>query len=70
MSLHCRQGTPYDEYCSETDAKGVPVGSRIHGDCDILMKAVMQEILGKEDLKTWEDGRKSRMTVYDERRQD
>ncbi|KAL4219934.1 hypothetical protein ACF0H5_020346 [Mactra antiquata] len=63
-----RQGTPYDDYCSVKDEADQPVGSRIHGDCDILMRAVMLEILGEKDCKTWEDARRTRMVDYDAKR--
>ncbi|XP_060576640.1 uncharacterized protein LOC132733961 [Ruditapes philippinarum] len=37
-----RQGTQYDEHCSRPDENGDACGSRIHGDIDKLMKAVMR----------------------------
>lgn len=65
-----RQGTPYDDYCSQKDEKGLPVGSRIHGDCDKLMKAVMLELLGEKECKAWEDARETRMKEYDRKREE
>lgn len=65
-----RQSTPYDEYCSEKDTDGNCVGSRLFGDCDKLMKAVMAEILEDKDLKSWEEARAERMKEYDKRRQE
>lgn len=65
-----RQGTPYDDYCNKLDEKGLPVGSRIHGDCDKLMKVVMQEILGEEELKKWEAARDSRIKEYNRKREE
>lgn len=63
-----RQGTPYDSYCYEKDDASNRVGSRVFGDCDKLMRAVMSEILGEAELKTWEEGRAERMKEYDKQR--
>ncbi|KAK3600867.1 hypothetical protein CHS0354_019215 [Potamilus streckersoni] len=64
-----RQSTPYDALCYEKE-KGqlAPNGVRIFGDCDRLMKEVMLNMLGIENLVEWEQGREERMKQYDERR--
>lgn len=73
MNLHVlifyRQRTPYDESAVIPDARGVPTGSRVFGDCDKFMAALMRELLGEELQREWEEGREARMKVYDERRQ-
>jgi len=33
------------------------------------MAAVLKQILGEEGLKEWEEGRESRLSQYDERRE-
>ncbi|GFS24844.1 NAD-dependent deacetylase sirtuin-6 [Elysia marginata] len=59
-----RQTTPYDEDCHELDPDGQPLGSRVFGDCDNLMKKVMSCLLPPSELRTWEDGRQTRMMEY------
>ncbi|WAQ96748.1 SIR1-like protein, partial [Mya arenaria] len=63
-----RQATEYDTECERVDEQGVRIGSRIHGDCDKLMKALMVELLGDEAVRDWEDGREARLLEYDEMR--
>ena len=50
------------------DDTGAPLGSRIFGDCDKLMKEVMLALFDREFVKDWEDERESRMKIYDKRR--
>ncbi|GFR75866.1 NAD-dependent deacetylase sirtuin-6 [Elysia marginata] len=59
-----RQITPYDGNCCEVDPDGQPLGSRVFGDCDNLMKKVMSLLLPPKELKTWEDGRRARLMEY------
>ena len=63
-----RQGTPYDEYCTLRDETGAALGSRVFGDCDILMREVMLALFGEEFVQDWEDGREKRMKDYNKRR--
>ena len=46
------------------------MGSRVFGDCDLLMREVMKCILSQKDLRAWEEGRTDRMKVYDNKRND
>ncbi|KAL4237188.1 hypothetical protein ACF0H5_005568 [Mactra antiquata] len=41
---------------------------RVYGDCDFLMKEIMQNIYLEHDLKVWDDQRSNRMKVYDAKR--
>ncbi|GFN87655.1 NAD-dependent deacetylase sirtuin-6 [Plakobranchus ocellatus] len=59
-----RQTTPYDILCLLKGPDDQPVGSRVFGDCDILMKQVMSELLTPEELQSWEGGRKDRLVEY------
>ncbi|XP_061182508.1 NAD-dependent protein deacylase sirtuin-6-like [Saccostrea echinata] len=63
-----RQVTDYDDTCLELDDKGVPLGSRVFGDCDKLMREVMRCVLPKEELTKWEQERDVRMLTYDTKR--
>ncbi|XP_062612968.1 NAD-dependent protein deacetylase Sirt6-like, partial [Saccostrea cucullata] len=63
-----RQATDYDKTCSELDDKEVPLGSRVFGDCDKLMRKVMRYVLPKEELAKWEQDRDVRMLTYDTKR--
>ncbi|KAJ8319046.1 hypothetical protein KUTeg_004137 [Tegillarca granosa] len=52
-----RQVTPYDNDCQH--------GSRVYGDCDKLMRALMNAVLTKEELQAWEAKKDERMAQYD-----
>ena len=45
-----------------------PQGSRVFGDCDALMRAVMRNILPEDELEEWEGAREDRMLDYDKQR--
>jgi hypothetical protein len=50
------------------DKTDKPLGSRVFGDCDLLMKKIMSNLLSPLDLKEWENGREMRMKEYDSKR--
>lgn len=60
-----RQTTQYDDSCSEKLPNGEACGSRVHGDCDRLMKLVMRKTLGDKEAEKWEKDRDQRITTYD-----
>ncbi|RUS90698.1 hypothetical protein EGW08_001502 [Elysia chlorotica] len=59
-----RQTTPYDAVCKLIGPDDEPMGYRLFGDCDILMRNVMRFVLSPEELCVWEDGRQARMAEY------
>lgn len=63
--LFFRQSTEYDRDCTRIGEDGEQIGSRVFGDCDKLMAAIMREILSEEELNEWEQGRELRMAEYD-----
>lgn len=64
----CRQVTDYDQTCLELDDNGVPLGSRVFGDCDKMMRELMRCVLPGDELKKWEQDREVRMLAYDTQR--
>lgn len=63
-----RQITDYDQTCLELDDNGVPLGSRVFGDCDKMMRELMRSVLPGDELKKWEQDREVRMLAYDTQR--
>ncbi|KAK3691447.1 hypothetical protein RRG08_036247 [Elysia crispata] len=63
-----RQTTPHDEDCKVEGPHGHALGSRVFGDCDVLMKSVMACVLKPDELRVWEDGRQARMKQYGQKR--
>ena len=64
-----RQPTPFDMICGQhTEGSKEPQGSRVFGDCDALMRAVMRNILPEDELEEWEGAREDRMLDYDKQR--
>jgi len=64
-----RQTTPFDQRCYQVDEDNVQIGSRVFGDCDTLMRKVMQRMLSAEELRSWEEGREARLVEYTKQRQ-
>lgn len=50
------------------DESDRPLGSRVFGDCDSLMKKIMSNLLPPQELQEWENGREDRMKDYDSKR--
>ena len=68
-NFQCRQKTHLDKECTRIDKRTKEqIGSRVFGDCDLMMREVMKHILSERDLKGWENGRTDRMKVYDRKR--
>ena len=64
-----RQKTALDDVCLEKDPEtNEPYGSRVFGDCDLLMREVMKCIMPADELMKWESDRASRMKKYDKQR--
>lgn len=64
-----RQATEFDELCHKRDAvSGEVRGSRVFGDCDLLMKEMMNCLLSEAELRAWENGRVERMKLYNSKR--
>ncbi|KAK3091280.1 hypothetical protein FSP39_018569 [Pinctada imbricata] len=64
-----RQVTPFDEYCLSMDKNGrETLGSRVYGDCDILMREVMKRMMTNVQLIEWEKARDVRMGQYNAKR--
>ena len=65
-----RQPTPFDKLCYVTlDRTKGPLGSRVFGNCDDLMREVMREVMPGESLQEWEEGREQRLEEYAKLRQ-
>ena len=67
--LSRRQPTPFDRICYqvETPSEG-RLGSRVYGDCDLLMREIMKNILPPDDLQDWLDQKEARLAEYDTKR--
>lgn len=59
-----RQKTGLDSICCST-RNGEQLGVRVFGDCDLLMKKIMMEILPLQELQMWEENRTERLKHYD-----
>jgi len=62
-----RQSTDYDKICRRKE-KGEVLGSRVYGDCDVLMKCIMSLLLNTNELIKWESERGVRMEGYNAQR--
>ena len=65
-----RQRTGFDQLCYQTEpgrgrGGGEGLGVRVFGDCDSVMREVIQRVMGEEELDEWEAGRKKRLEEYD-----
>lgn len=58
-----RQKTGFDEVCGGVGG-GEECGVRVFGDCDQVMRKVMEGFLGEVEREQWEKGRESRMMQY------
>ena len=64
-----RQKTALDDICLEMDSEmKQPRGSRVFGDCDLLMREVMRYLLSADELTTWDNEKMKRMAQYDKQR--
>jgi len=63
-----RQKTDVDKLCVLKDSSGQQLGSRVFGDCDILISKVMQHLMTHDALQNWEQQRDARMKEYDMKR--
>ncbi len=69
LVLHSRQKTYMDGQCGTMDDTGKgPLGSRVWGDCDLLMRNVMKCILSQDALQQWEGDHSKRQRLYDSKR--
>ncbi|XP_064605969.1 NAD-dependent protein deacylase sirtuin-6-like [Liolophura sinensis] len=59
-----RQKTHMDKECLKTGPDGKALGSRVFGDCDVLMRIVMKELMSVAELSMWEQGRDDRLAEY------
>ena len=63
------QKTAFDDVCLEQDPQTKePHGSRVFGDCDLLMRQVMRCLMPADELTKWETDRMKRMKIYDKQR--
>ena len=63
-----RQKTNLDHIacrCLPPPENHTKLGSRVHGDTDCLMQALMQHMMSESELLTWEGGRVHRMKQFD-----
>ena len=58
-----RQQTGFDAMCFKTEHQQ-QLGVRVFGDCDSLMREVMQHVMEKKELKKWEVEREKRLKEY------
>ena len=64
-----RQPTPFDRICYRVvDKEQGPLGSRVFGDCDRLMKEVIMKLVEREEIKIWEDEQDIRNEQYAKQR--
>ena len=66
-----RQKTDYDDDCCgqrQRNTAKEASGSRVYGDCDIFVRELLKNIIGQEELKSWEADRQTRLVNYDKRR--
>ena len=57
-----------DKLCVLKDSSGQQLGSRVFGDCDILISKVMWHLMTHDALQNWEQQRDARMKEYDMKR--
>jgi len=68
--LDFRQPTPMDKLCYQvTDTGRAPIGSRVFGDCDLLMKELMKCLLADEERHEWEAELPGRLKEYAQQRE-
>ena len=59
-----------DKLCYQvTDTGRTPIGSRVFGDCDRLMKELMKCLLSDEERHEWEAGLPARLKDYAQQRE-
>ncbi|KAH9503705.1 ditrans,polycis-polyprenyl diphosphate synthase [Bulinus truncatus] len=63
-----RQITPYDKECFKTGKDGKQLGSRVFGNCDDLMREVMQLLMSSSDLDRWEEEIALKVKEYEKKR--
>jgi hypothetical protein len=70
MILSFRQETDMDRICLKKSSREdeTPLGSRVFGDCDLLMRKIMKNLLSATELKEWEEGHENRLQDYDRKR--
>lgn len=67
--LSFRQPTPFDRLCYRVvDKNDGPLGSRVFGDCDRLMREVVKDLLSPEEISKWEEDRDTRKEMYAKQR--
>ncbi|GFN75450.1 NAD-dependent deacetylase sirtuin-6 [Plakobranchus ocellatus] len=62
--VHGQQTSGYATVCLKKGPDDQLLGSRVFGDCDILMKQVMSQLLTPEELQSWQGERQSRLVEY------
>ena len=54
-----------DKLCTSKGARSQQLGSRVFGDCDILISKLMRHLMTHDALQEWESQRFSRMREYE-----